>query len=123
VWTDVFQLLLIVGAVFGIIIAGIVHCVGISGIVEAVKVGGRMNMFSALFDFEQTHTPLSTVVAFATMALGTMSTSPMYIQRYLSTGSKRDAQKALLLNVPVLMLIHFLIICTGLVAFAVLGSC
>jgi SSS family transporter len=79
----------------------------------------KFRMFNFAFDFTQEYTIWAGTIGGALLALGTHGTDQMMVQRYLCTGSHRNASKALITSGFVVMgqFTLFLAVGVGLAAF------
>ncbi|XP_038057841.1 sodium-coupled monocarboxylate transporter 1-like isoform X2 [Patiria miniata] len=122
-WTDVFQVTIMISGFLALIIAGSMRMGGIGKVWEVAEAGGRIDFFN--FDPDPTvrHTFWSVVIG------GTFTWSAVYcvnqaqVQRYLTCGREPVAQFALFLAVVGMVIVVSLACLAGLVMYANYAGC
>ncbi|XP_033644942.1 sodium-coupled monocarboxylate transporter 1-like isoform X2 [Asterias rubens] len=122
-WTDVFQVTIMMSGFLALIIAGSIRAGGMGEVWSIAEKGGRIDFFN--FDPDPTvrHTFWSVVVG------GTFTWSAVYcvnqaqVQRYLTCGKEPVAQVALLLAVIGMVVVVSLACLAGLVMYANYANC
>lgn len=118
IWTDVMQLIVLFGGQFLIVLVAIGKIPGgLAGVWDTAVADGRMNL-SFSFSMSERINFWSVLLAAAFLHLVQMSTDQVSVQRYLTAGSLREAQRSLWIKLwfifPVLVLFYG----TGLVLYA-----
>ncbi|XP_077999196.1 sodium-coupled monocarboxylate transporter 1-like, partial [Glandiceps talaboti] len=122
-WTDAFQLLIMVTGFLALLIQASINHGGWGNIMDICKAGGRIEFDSISLDPTVRHTVWSLGVG------GFFSWGTVYlinqsqVQRYLSCRTMRTAQIAIYANVPGLTLLLALAICGGLAMYATYVDC
>ncbi|XP_022090973.1 sodium-coupled monocarboxylate transporter 1-like isoform X2 [Acanthaster planci] len=122
-WTDVFQVCIMISGFLALIIAGSMRLGGITNVWNIAEEGGRIDFFN--FDPDPTvrHTFWSVVVG------GTFTWSAVYcvnqaqVQRYLTCGREPVAQLALFMAVVGMVIVVSLACLAGLVMYANYAGC
>jgi sodium-coupled monocarboxylate transporter 8/12 len=118
IWTDVMQL----GVLFGgqllivLVAAGKVDG-GLAGVWETARAGGRLDLnFS--FDPQARMTVWAALIGGSFLNLVQMATDQVSVQRYLTAGSMRDAQRALWIKLWMFVPVFLIFLGTGFVLYA-----
>ncbi|XP_067652629.1 sodium-coupled monocarboxylate transporter 1-like [Haliotis asinina] len=123
VWTDVFQLLIIIGGLFALVVQGALDVGGLGKIFEIASQGGRMPYFDFNPDpFVRTSFWTLNVGGFFTF-LTVFASNQATLQRYANVKSLRGAQLVLWLALPVAILNMLLICAVGLAIYARYHDC
>ncbi|RNA31745.1 sodium-coupled monocarboxylate transporter 2 [Brachionus plicatilis] len=123
IWTDFFQIVIMIISLLMILIKGIYDLGGFGNFFEINSNGGRFNVLD--FDpnpFER-QTFWSIFFGFLVYFSYSFSTDQQTLQRFQATKTKKLAQKALLLNVPGVFLMLSLCCFVGLVVYANFATC
>ncbi|CAF0848078.1 unnamed protein product [Brachionus calyciflorus] len=123
IWTDFFQIIVMILSLFMILIKGIYDIGGFGNLFEINSLGGRFNVLD--FDpnpFER-QTFWSIFFGFMIYFSYSFSTDQQTLQRFQATKTKKLAQKALLLNVPGVFIMLSLCCFVGLVLYANFSKC
>ncbi|XP_077983129.1 sodium-coupled monocarboxylate transporter 1-like [Glandiceps talaboti] len=122
-WTDVFQLCVIVVGFLMVIIRGSIDNGGWGNVMKICREGGRIEFDN--FDVDPTYR-----LSYWTMCVGGLFTflgiygvNQGQVQRYMSCRSEREAKIAIYLNIPGLVLIMALATCSGLAMYAKYHDC
>ncbi|XP_048467035.1 sodium-coupled monocarboxylate transporter 1-like [Rhincodon typus] len=123
VWTDVFQLCIMMIGLLAVLIQGSIHVGSFGKIWNIAKNNGR----TSLFDFDPDPRKRYT---FWTVSFGALfgwtsiyGCNQVQIQRYLSCKSEKEARKAVVLNVIGTCILFTLSCLCGLVMYAVYENC
>ncbi|XP_069085706.1 sodium-coupled monocarboxylate transporter 1-like [Pleurodeles waltl] len=123
VWTDVFQIVIIVAGFISVIIRAVVVQGGISRIIEDSYQGGRLNFWDFNPNPLQRHTFWTIIVG------GTFTWTTIYgvnqsqVQRYVSCKSRFQAKLALYINLVGLWVILACVVLSGLCIYSVYRDC
>uniref|UniRef100_A0A4W3KKR9 Sodium-coupled monocarboxylate transporter 2-like n=1 Tax=Callorhinchus milii TaxID=7868 RepID=A0A4W3KKR9_CALMI len=123
VWTDVFQICVMVAGLLAVLIQGSIHVGGFGKVWSIAQKGGRLNFFDFDFDPRKRHTFWSILIG------GTFAWTAIYccnqaqIQRYLACKSEREARKAIILNWFGMCMVTITACFCGLVMYAVYETC
>lgn len=123
IWTDFFQIIIMIISLLFILIKGIYDVGGFGNLFEINSNGGRFNVLD--FDpnpFER-QTFWSVFFGFLVYFSYSFSTDQQTLQRFQATKTKKLAQKALLLNVPGVFIMLSLCSFVGLVLYANFAAC
>ncbi|XP_045128260.1 sodium-coupled monocarboxylate transporter 1-like [Portunus trituberculatus] len=125
VWTDVMQLLVILGGLFAIVVKGSIDMGGVENIWNTALQHNRTgyNIMKFEFDLYERHTVTNIVLGGFLASLCSFACSQTAVQRYSSMKSLNHARASLLLTIPFYMLLYFLAAFTGLVLFATYEGC
>ncbi|CAL1266319.1 unnamed protein product [Larinioides sclopetarius] len=123
VWTDFFQSLIMYGSILVIVIKGTIDLGGFDVVWQKSFEGGRIEFWR--FDFDPTvrHTFWSLVFGGYVTWMGNYAANQSMIQRYLTIGSLRGAQRCLWYNLPALILLICVTSMSGLVIYAFYFDC
>ncbi|XP_078583618.1 sodium-coupled monocarboxylate transporter 1-like isoform X1 [Branchiostoma floridae x Branchiostoma japonicum] len=122
-WTDTFQVCVMVAGFLAVIIQG---CLQLGGIAEVWKVnyeGGRLEFFNFDVDPRVRHSSWSVHIGGTFMWIAIFGVNQAQVQRYLTVDKLSRAQIALYLNVVGLWLIVTLATLCGLVLYAFYKDC
>ncbi|KAG0717767.1 Sodium-coupled monocarboxylate transporter 2 [Chionoecetes opilio] len=125
VWTDVMQLLVIIGGLLAIVIKGSIDLGGVQNIWNIALNHNRTgpNIMKLEFDLYERHTLANILVGAFLGNLSAFACSQTAVQRYSSMKSLNHARVSLLLTVPFYVLLYVLAAFTGLVLFATYEGC
>jgi SSS family transporter len=118
IWTDVMQL----GVLFGgqllivLVAAGKIDG-GLAGVWDIAKEGGRLNLNFSL-DPTARMTVWAALIGGTFLNLVQMATDQVSVQRYLTAGSLRDAQRALWIKLWMFVPVFLVFLSTGFVLYA-----
>ena len=123
IWTDVFQMGVMVSGLIVVIAIGSNEVGGIRNVFEIANKGGRLNLFN--FDPDPTirNTFWTLVFGGAFSAMPVYCVGQMQVQRFMAGKSWKDVRFALFMNIPGLFLVVSLCVLTGLVMYAVYAEC
>ncbi|GIY33833.1 sodium-coupled monocarboxylate transporter 1 [Caerostris darwini] len=123
VWTDFFQALMMYASILIIVVKGTIDLGGFDVVWERSFRGGRIEFFR--FDLDPTvrHTFWSLVFGGYVTWMGNYAANQALIQRYLTIGSLRGAQRCLWINLPALVILIALTSMSGLVIYAYYWDC
>lgn len=119
IWTDVSQLVIMLGGIFLIIWVGTAGVDG--GFAEVVKTGnehGKFNYFNFSTSLSDTYTVWGGLIGGTFLIISQFGTDQAEMQRFLTVGSLRKANMALITSVLFASLLGFLIFYEGAVLFA-----
>jgi len=118
IWTDVMQFIVLFGGQLLIVVVAVAKIPGgMSGVWDTVLADGLMDL-SLSFSLSQRVNLWAVLLAAAFLHLVQMSTDQVSVQRYLSAGSLREAQKSLWLKLGFLLPVLVIFYGTGLVLYA-----
>lgn len=119
IWTDVPQLLIMLGGIFVIIavaVAGIEG--GFSSVFEVAETHQKFRYFNTSTDLTDTYTIWSGIIGGTFLMISQFGTDQAEMQRFLTVDSLRKANYAFIASLLVATLIGFLIFFEGAVLFA-----
>ncbi|TSM52265.1 Sodium-coupled monocarboxylate transporter 2 [Bagarius yarrelli] len=123
VWSDAFQMVVMVGGFFTVLVQGTNRCGGISAVWETAQAGQRLNVF----DFDPSplrrHTFWTVTVGGMFTWLGIYSVNQSTIQRCISCKTETHARCALYLNLLGLLMILFCGVVSGLILYTFYSGC
>uniref|UniRef100_A0A915JPY4 Sodium-coupled monocarboxylate transporter 1 n=1 Tax=Romanomermis culicivorax TaxID=13658 RepID=A0A915JPY4_ROMCU len=123
VWTSVYQFLLIIAGLAAVAATGVYHVGSFSKIFEIANEGGRIDFNDFGFDPRIRHSFWSLMIGGTFTLLCLYCTNQMTFQRYVSMSTLKQAQIALLLNIPLNLIIISLYTLIGLILFASFYGC
>ncbi|XP_069779130.1 sodium-coupled monocarboxylate transporter 1-like [Narcine bancroftii] len=123
VWTDVFQISVMVIGLLTILIRGSIQIGGFGKIWNIAENGGRINFFDFDPDPRRRHTFWTILVGGTFGWTATYSCNQAQVQRYLACKSEKEAKKAIFLNWVGMIIILAITCLCGLVLYAVYETC
>ncbi|XP_069779127.1 sodium-coupled monocarboxylate transporter 1-like [Narcine bancroftii] len=123
VWTDVFQICIMVAGLLALMIQGLMRVGGFGKVWRIAEQGGRINLFDFDPDPRRRHTFWTTVVGGTFAWTAIYSCNQAQIQRYLACRSEKEAQKAIFLNWVGMLVVTITACMCGLVMYAVYENC
>ncbi|XP_038664248.1 sodium-coupled monocarboxylate transporter 2 [Scyliorhinus canicula] len=123
VWTDAFQLIVMVLGFFIVLIQGTISLGGSKKVMTIAAEGDRLNIFDFSTDPFRRHTFWTLVVGGTFTWLGIYGVNQSIIQRCLSCKSERHAKLALLLNLFGLWVINICAVFCGLIMYGFYAHC
>uniref|UniRef100_A0A8C2Z8S5 Solute carrier family 5 member 5 n=1 Tax=Cyclopterus lumpus TaxID=8103 RepID=A0A8C2Z8S5_CYCLU len=123
IWTDVFQIIVMLAGFVAIFIHGTVLIGGPAVMLEIAKNGSRINFNDFSVDPRQRYSFWSLSVGGASVWLSMYGVNQAQVQRYIACRTERDAQWALLVNQVGLCLIVGSAATCGIVMFAYYINC
>uniref|UniRef100_A0A3B4YST0 Solute carrier family 5 member 5 n=1 Tax=Seriola lalandi dorsalis TaxID=1841481 RepID=A0A3B4YST0_SERLL len=123
IWTDVFQIIVMLSGFVAILIQGTVLVGGPALVLEIAKNGSRINFNDFDVDPRRRYTFWSLSVGGAFVWLSMYSVNQAQVQRYISCRTQRDAQWALFVNQVGLCFIVSSAATCGIVMFAYYINC
>ncbi|XP_054646581.1 sodium/iodide cotransporter [Dunckerocampus dactyliophorus] len=123
IWTDVFQIIIMLSGFVAIFIHGTVVVGGPAMVLEIAYNGSRINFNDFDFDPRRRYTFWSLSVGGALVWLSMYGANQAQVQRYVSCKTERDARWALLINQLGLFLIVGSAATCGIVMFAYYVNC
>ncbi|XP_054458949.1 sodium/iodide cotransporter [Anoplopoma fimbria] len=123
IWTDVFQIIVMLAGFMAIFIHGTVLVGGPAVVLEIAKNGSRINFNDFSVDPRQRYSFWSLSVGGSLVWLSMYGVNQAQVQRYISCRTERDAQWALFVNQVGLCLIVSSAATCGIVMFAYYISC
>lgn len=123
IWTDVFQIIVMLSGFVAIFIHGTVLVGGPARVLEIANNGSRINFDNFSVDPRQRYTFWSLTVGGALVWLSMYGVNQAQVQRYISCRTEREAQWALFVNQVGLCLIVSSAGTCGIVMFAYYISC
>ncbi|XP_051888658.1 LOW QUALITY PROTEIN: sodium-coupled monocarboxylate transporter 1-like [Pristis pectinata] len=124
VWTDVFQLCIMVIGLLTVLIQGSIHIGGLKRFGTLAENGGRLNFLDFNPDPRRRHTFWTIIVGGTFGWTATYSCNQAQVQRYLACKSEKEAKsKAIFLNwIGMIIVLTTACLC-GLVMYAVYETC
>ncbi|XP_066266079.1 sodium-coupled monocarboxylate transporter 1-like isoform X1 [Branchiostoma lanceolatum] len=122
-WTDTFQVCVMIAGFLAVIIQGCLQLGGISEVWEVNRQGGRLEFFNFDPDPRVRHSSWSVHIGGTFMWIAIFGVNQAQVQRYLTVSKLSRAQIALYLNVVGLWLIVTLATLCGLVLYAFYKDC
>ncbi|KAK3526795.1 hypothetical protein QTP70_033563 [Hemibagrus guttatus] len=123
VWSDAFQMVVMVAGFLTVLVQGTYKCGGIGAVWETAQAGQRLDVF----DFDPSplrrHTFWTITVGGMFTWLGIYSVNQSTIQRCISCKTETHARCALYLNLLGLLLIVFCGVVSGLIMYAFYSRC
>jgi solute:Na+ symporter, SSS family len=117
-WTDVKQMVLVVGALVSIIIVLLIKLpVSPSAALQIAGEAGRMQVFDFSFDLSKTYTFWSGVLGGTFLMLSYFGTDQSQVQRYLTAKSVDEARSSLLMSAYWKIPLQALILIIGVLVF------
>jgi SSS family transporter len=119
-WTDVKQMVVIVSGVLAaivVLVLGLPDDVGIGSALSLAGSAGRMNSIDFTFDFRQTYTFWSGLVAGLFLMLSYFGCDQSQVQRYLTAKSIAEGRDSLMMSAFVKIPLQALILLTGVLVF------
>ena len=119
-WTDVKQMVLIVGGLLAAVVALVLGLPDDVGVVEALKLAGatgRMQTFDFTFDLTNQYTFWSGTIAALFLFCSYFGTDQSQVQRYLTTASVDEARGSLLMSAYCKIPLQALVLLVGVLMF------
>ena len=119
-WTDVKQMVVIVGGLVAAVVVLIVSLPQDVGVVEALKLAGatgRMQTFDFTFDLKDRWTFWSGMIAAFFLFCSYFGTDQSQVQRYLTTSSIKEARDSLLMSAYWKIPLQALVLLVGVLMF------
>lgn len=121
--TDVFQSLLMFGAIFAVIIRGATEVGGLGKVLSIASERGRLEFFNLDPDPTVRHTFWTQVVGGVFVYCSIYGVNQAQVQRLLTIGTLKQSQLALWLQWPILTLLSLSTSLAGLTVFAYYSDC
>ncbi|ELT92965.1 hypothetical protein CAPTEDRAFT_169293 [Capitella teleta] len=122
-WTDVFQIIMMVCGLMAVLIQGLIDHGGFSNIIEKAREGGRLHFIDLDPDPSSRHTLWSLTIGALFMWLAINGTNQSQVQRAMTCPSLKKAQLSVVLNSPCLIVLLLLTSFCGLAMYAEFGQC
>ncbi|XP_055048509.2 sodium-coupled monocarboxylate transporter 2 [Misgurnus anguillicaudatus] len=123
VWTDAFQMVVMVVGFLTVLIQGASKAGGVASVWNASQAGGRLEVFDFDVDPLRRHTFWTLSVGGTFTWLGIYGVNQSTIQRCISCKTERHARWALYLNLLGLWIILFCAVMSGLIMYAFYSNC
>ncbi|KAK3878590.1 hypothetical protein Pcinc_016803 [Petrolisthes cinctipes] len=125
VWTDVLQLVIIIGGLVAIVVKGILDMGGVDVVWQVALEHNRTgtDIIKIGFDLYERHTVANILLGALLGAMSSFACSQTAVQRYSSMKSLTHAYMALLLTVPFYIVLYGLTAAAGLVLFTTYEGC
>ncbi|XP_048253660.1 sodium-coupled monocarboxylate transporter 1-like [Haliotis rufescens] len=124
VWTDVFQIVIVISGILALIIKGTIEVGGARAVWQKASEGGRLEN---VFDFDpdplKRHTFWSLVFGGSITTLSIYAINQALVQRYLAVKKLRHAQGTIYFNLPSNIIATTLMTGVGLVTYAKYKDC
>ena len=119
-WTDVKQMVLIVGGLLAavvVLVTGLPDDVGIGSALRVAGEAGRLQTFDFSFDLTNQYTFWSGTIAALFLFCSYFGTDQSQVQRYLTTSSVREARRSLLMSAYWKIPLQALVLLVGVLMF------
>ncbi|XP_078082198.1 sodium-coupled monocarboxylate transporter 1-like [Mustelus asterias] len=123
VWTDVFQICIMLAGLVALLIQGIIQVGGFGKVWRIAESGGRLNFFDFDPDPRRRHTFWTTVIGGSFVWIAIYSCNQAQVQRYLACKSEKEAMKAIFLNWLGMLVLTVAACMCGLVMYAIYETC
>eukprot|EP00057_Strongylocentrotus_purpuratus_P014276 XP_011668750.1 PREDICTED: sodium-coupled monocarboxylate transporter 2-like [Strongylocentrotus purpuratus] len=123
IWTDVFQMCIMVSGLLAVIIKGSIDLGGFSNVLRIVGEGNRLNLFEMSTDVTVRHTFWGLTIGASFMFLSIFGINQAQVQRYLSCSTVKTARIALALGTAIMLFIVSCAVTAGLVMYAYYADC
>ncbi|PAA57884.1 hypothetical protein BOX15_Mlig000375g2 [Macrostomum lignano] len=123
VWTDVFQIVMMLTGLVATLIRGIMVVGGFAAMWEKADQGRRIEFFNLSLDPTERHTVWTQIVANTFVWLSIYGINQTMVQRCLSLSSLRQIKIAYWINMPGLFLLMLTCSICGMTIFAAYGTC
>ncbi|XP_076063320.1 sodium-coupled monocarboxylate transporter 1-like [Oratosquilla oratoria] len=123
VWTDVFQLVIMVLGMWSVIVVGCIEVGGLDKVWELASKGGRTEMFNFSTSLYERHTFINTFLMGVFFWGACYGTSQINMQRTCCVGSTKKAQGVLYFNVVGQLILRMSVFLCGLCAYATYYDC
>ncbi|XP_066264336.1 sodium-dependent multivitamin transporter-like [Branchiostoma lanceolatum] len=118
IWTDVFQCVIMFAGMITVLIKGSIEAGGIARVFRVAAESDRIEFFNFSPDPTIRHTVWCLVVGGAFNNMAIYATNQAQVQRYLSVGTEKQANRAMWLNLPGVILSISIVQLCGLIIFA-----
>ena len=119
-WTDVKQMVVIVGGLFAavaMLVLGLPDEVGLTGALHVAGAAGRLNPVDFTFDMSQTYTFWSGLLGGLFLMLSYFGCDQSQVQRYLTARSEDEGRHSLLMSAFFKIPLQALVLLTGVLVF------
>ncbi|XP_041377148.1 sodium-coupled monocarboxylate transporter 1-like [Gigantopelta aegis] len=123
IWTDVFQILVVIAGLLALIIKGTLQAGGVKSVWDKAADGGRLDIFNFDPDPLVRHTFWTLVFGGAVTTLSVYAVNQALVQRYLCVRDLKHAQGTIYFNLPTNIMTTTLLTALGLVAYANYKDC
>uniref|UniRef100_A0A8C4T206 Solute carrier family 5 member 5 n=1 Tax=Erpetoichthys calabaricus TaxID=27687 RepID=A0A8C4T206_ERPCA len=123
IWTDVFQVIVMISGFLAIMIRGTILVGGPSTVLETARNGSRINFGDFSFDVQRRYTFWTFVFGGSVLWLSMYGVNQSQVQRYVACKTEGEAQRALFVNqLGLCTIVGSAVIC-GIVMFALYTKC
>ncbi|XP_077482936.1 sodium-coupled monocarboxylate transporter 1-like [Amblyomma americanum] len=123
VWTDAFQMTIMLGGMLNVVIWGAAKVGGIAEVWTIAADRGRLQFLNTQLDVHHTNSLWTVLLGTTFVWLASYGTSQTQVQRFCSVSSLRKAKAAIYINIPGVMMNISLSCLAGLVIFAHYADC
>lgn len=123
VWTDVFQICLMFGAMLMVVIRGAYDIGGLKIVFDKAEKGSRIEFFNFNADPTDRHTVWGLIIGCFFTWMSIYAVSQAMVQRYLTVPSLKGARTAIWANLPGLSFLMLICALAGLVMYARYHDC
>lgn len=123
VWTDVFQICLMFGAMLMVVIRGAYDVGGMKQVFDQAHKGDRIEFFNFNPDPTDRHTVWGLIIGCFFTWMSIYAVSQAMVQRYLTVPSLKGARTAIWVNLPGLSFLMLICALAGLVMYARYHDC
>ncbi|MEE6487816.1 hypothetical protein FKM82_015045 [Ascaphus truei] len=123
IWTDVFQVLVMLSGFFAIVIRGTLLVGGVSDVVEIARNHSRINFGDFDLDPRRRYTFWTFIMGGTFLWLSMYGVNQAQVQRYVACKTEREAKLAILVNQVALCFIICSAVVCGIIMFVLYRSC
>uniref|UniRef100_G3MQS0 Sodium/solute symporter n=1 Tax=Amblyomma maculatum TaxID=34609 RepID=G3MQS0_AMBMU len=123
VWTDAFQMTIMIGGMLSVVIWGAAKAGGIAEVWTIAADGGRVQFLNTQLDAHHSNSLWTVLLGTTFVWLASYGTSQTQVQRFSSVSSLKKAKAALYINIPGVMINISLSCLAGLVIYAHYADC
>ena len=123
IWTDALQTMVMILGMITIGIVGTIKLGGLSEVYQITKTGLHLEFDKLSLDPRTRHSGIDLMVGGIFTWMSIYSANQAQVQRYISVATKKDAQKAIFLNLPGLIFLMLISGYCGLLAYAKYSLC
>ncbi|XP_054772862.2 sodium-coupled monocarboxylate transporter 1-like [Lytechinus pictus] len=123
IWTDVFQMCIMVCGLLAVIIKGSSDLGGFSNVLRIVDEGNRLDLFEFSTDVTVRHTFWGLTIGSTFMFLSIFGINQAQVQRYVSCNTVKIARISLALGTAIMLFLFSSAVTAGLVMYAYYADC
>lgn len=123
VWTDVFQMAVVMAGVVAVIVVGCLEVGGVQEVWAIAQANNRTDFFNLSLDPHERHTLANVVTMGSVLYFSVYGVSQTNLQRICSVPSESQAKRVLYMNIVGMIVLCGLLYFSGLCAFATYHGC